>query len=71
MYFLEPTIPISSAPQKPNRTALVTGGALPSSTAVSSTAAIPDPLSLMPGPSRTLSRCPPTITTLRGEPVVV
>ena len=32
--------------------------------AVSSSAAEPEPLSLMPGPSMTLSRCAPAITTL-------
>ena len=39
--------------------------------AVSSTAATPEPLSLIPGPSRTLSRCAPTSTTSCAEPVVV
>ena len=31
-------------------------------------AALPEPLSLMPGPSGTLSRWAPTMTTLRGSP---
>ena len=34
------------------------------SSAVSSSAAEPEPLSLIPGPSITLSRCAPAITTL-------
>ena len=33
----------------------------------SSTAATPDPLSLMPGPSTTESRCPPSMTTRSGS----
>ena len=56
MYSSEPTRPSSSAPQKANLTAFLTGGELPSWTAVSRMAAAPEPLSLMPGPSGTLSR---------------
>ena len=36
--------------------------------AISSNAIVPEPLSLMPGPSGTLSRWPPAITTLSGSP---
>ena len=68
---VEPTRPSSSAPQKAKRTALVTGGAPPRCTAVSSSAAVPDPLSLIPGPAGTESRCAPAITTWSGLPVVV
>ncbi len=65
-YFLEPTVPSSSAPQNANRTAFFTCGAEPSCVAVSRTAATPEPLSLMPGPSGTLSRWAPTTTTSCG-----
>ena len=71
MYFVEPTVPNSSAPQSAKRTAFFTSGELPSCTAVSSTAATPEPLSLMPGPSGTLSRCAPTTTTSEVAPVLV
>src|ERR1700730_4202091 len=70
-YLRDPTNPISSAPQKPNRTALWIPGELPNCNAVSRTAATPDPLSLMPGPSGTLSRCAPAITTSLVDPVLV
>src|ERR1700739_2143370 len=70
-YFREPISPSSSAPQKPNRTALWISGELPNCSAVSRTAATPDPLSLMPGPSGTLSRCAPAITTSVVDPVLV
>src|ERR1700753_3328378 len=70
-YLRDPTSPISSAPQKPNRTALCTCGELPSCSAVSRTAATPEPLSLMPGPSGTLSRCAPAMTTALVDPVLV
>ena len=50
---------------------LVTAGAPRRRTAVSSSVATPEPLSLMPGPVGTESRCAPTITTLSGLPVVV
>src|SRR5258705_10543487 len=70
-YYLAPGRQSSAAPQKPNRTALVTCGELPSCSAVSSTAATPEPLSSMPGPAGTLSRCAPTITTLAVDPVLV
>ena len=39
--------------------------------AISSSVAEPVPLSLMPGPSATLSRCAPAITTLSALPVFV
>ena len=39
--------------------------------AISRTVALPEPLSLIPGPSWTLSRCAPAITTLRGLPPAV
>ena len=70
-YLRDPTMPISSAPHSAKRTACLTAGALPSCTAVSSTAATPEPLSLMPGPSGTLSRWAPTMTTSAPDPVVV
>jgi hypothetical protein len=35
--------------------------------ATDSSAALPEPLSLMPGPAATLSRCEPSITTLLGS----
>src|ERR1700733_15818276 len=70
-YFREPISPNSSAPQKQNRTALWIPGELPNCNAVSRTAATPDPLSLMPGPSATLSRCAPAITTSLVDPVLV
>src|ERR1700691_5364344 len=70
-YFREPISPSSSAPQKPNRTALWIPGELPNCKAVSRTATNPDPLSLMPGPSGTLSRCAPAITTSLVDPVLV
>src|SRR6201999_836268 len=44
---------------------------LPNCKAVSRTAATPDPLSLMPGPSGTLSRWAPAITTSMADPVLV
>ena len=57
--------PRSSAPQNAKRTrARVWAGSRASRSAASSTAAEPLPLSLMPGPSGTLSRCAPT--TIRG-----
>ena len=68
---MTPLSPSSSAPQNTNRTALVTGANGPNCSAVSSTAATPDPSSLMPGLSRGLSRCAPTMTTSFGEPVLV
>ena len=40
-------------------------------TAVSRMAATPEPLSLMPGPAGTLSRCAPTITMLFAFPLRV
>ena len=70
-YLCDPISPSSSAPQKPNRTALWIPGELPNCRAVSRTAATPDPLSLIPGPSGTLSRCAPAITTSLVEPVLV
>ena len=54
-----------------NRTWLT--GSMPSSaicSAVSSCAAEPEPLSLMPGPSITESRCAPDTTTRSVRPVV-
>ncbi|MNR26026.1 hypothetical protein D3C85_1432120 [compost metagenome] len=39
-----------------------------SSTAISNRAALPEPLSLMPAPSNTESRCAPAMTTLFGLP---
>lgn len=40
----------------------------PSFAATSRIAALPEPLSLMPGPGSTLSRCAPSCTTLFGSP---
>ncbi len=68
---MEPTSPSSSAPQNAKRTALATGGAEPSCTAVSSSVAVPEPLSLIPGPAGTESRCAPANTTWSGLPVPV
>jgi hypothetical protein len=42
-----------------------------SSSAISSSAAEPLPLSLMPGPSTTESRCAPTTSTLSASPLGV
>jgi hypothetical protein len=39
--------------------------------ATSRSAALPEPLSLIPGPARTESRCAPAITTLLSSPVFV
>ena len=50
---------------------MCTSGDGPICNAVSNTAATPEPLSLMPGPSGTLSRCAPAITTSAVEPVFV
>ena len=47
------------------------GGELPIWSAVSKMAATPEPLSLIPGPARTLSRWPPTTTTSSVSPVLV
>ncbi|SKT85682.1 Uncharacterised protein [Mycobacteroides abscessus subsp. abscessus] len=68
---MEPISPSSSAPQNANRTAFFTSGLGPSCSAVSSTAAVPVPLSLIPGPSGTLSRCAPAMTTSVVAPVLV
>src|SRR5918998_48390 len=61
-YGLEPRSPISSAPKNARRTrwrGFVSSSA--SLSAISSAVADPEPLSLMPGPSGTESRCAPTI----------
>ena len=68
---MDPRSPASSAPHHAKRTALVTGGALPSRSAISSWPAEPDPLSLIPGPAGTESRCAPAMTTSSARPVVV
>jgi hypothetical protein len=70
-YAVDPTRPYSSALHHANRTALFTLGRLPNWSAVSSSAADPLPSSLMPGPSVTLSRWAPAITTLSVRPVLV
>ena len=61
----------SSAPHHAKRTLLLTLLALPSWIAVSRIEAVPEPLSLMPGPSCTPSRWAPIMTTLLGSPVLV
>ena len=69
LYALEPTRPASSAPHHANRTRL-RGFALSSviSSAISISVPEPEPLSLMPGPSSTLSRCAPTTIVRSGSP---
>ena len=59
-----PMSPNSSAPQKPNRI-VACGLRLPAATdsARARSVATPEPLSFNPGPSRTESRWPPSITT--------
>jgi hypothetical protein len=69
-YWSDPSRPTSSAAQKANRTLFLTGKLL-SWIAVSTMAAVPDPLSSMPGPASTLSRCAPSMTTLSGSPLRV
>jgi hypothetical protein len=60
---VEPTSPLSSAPHHAKRTVLA-GFSFAICCAVSRMAALPEPLSLMPGPASTESRCAPAITTL-------
>jgi hypothetical protein len=60
---VEPISPPSSSPHQANRTVFC-GFTLAIISAVSSRAAEPEPLSLMPGPAVTLSRWAPAITTL-------
>ena len=71
-YRVEPTRPDSSAPHQAKRTRLA--GLMPFLAiwmASSRLNAEPEPLSLMPGPSGTESRCEPTIVVLSGLPVGV
>ena len=71
MYRVEPTRPDSSAPHQAKRTRF--SGLIFSFfiwMASSRLNAEPEPLSLMPGPSGTESRCEPTIVVLSGLPVV-
>ena len=71
-YWSEPSSPSSSALQNANRT--VASSSRPSAEtcrATSRIVAVPDPLSLMPGPSITESRCPPTMSTRDGSPAGV
>ena len=70
-YFVDPPNAFSSDPQRANRTALVIRGCEPSAAAVSSTAANPDPSSLIPGLRAELSRWAPTITTFLVSPDLV
>ena len=71
-YWVEPTRPSSSAPHQANRRWFVVCRlARDTASATSSNDAEPDPLSLMPGPASTLSRCAPTTTTLPGSPFLV
>ena len=67
-YRWDPMRPDSSAPQKAKRTALRSWRSDIAS-AVSRMAAVPDPLSLMPGPSSTESRWAPTIRVRSVRPV--
>ena len=69
-YWVEPTRPSSSAPHQANRTRLA-WLKLAICSAISRMVAEPLPLSLMPGPASTLSRCAPTTTTLPGSPFLV
>ena len=55
--------PLSSAPHHAKRSVFC-GLWFASCSATSRIAALPDPLSLMPGPASTESRCAPAITTL-------
>jgi hypothetical protein len=66
-YSFDPMRPDSSAPHHAKRTALV-GLTLAICSATSRMAADPEPLSLMPGPAWTESRCAPAMTTLLGLP---
>src|SRR6478672_4098654 len=69
MYLLEPRRPCSSAPHQAKRRWLRALLPLPAqASAASRIAADPVPLSLMPGPAETLSRCAPVITTCSGSP---
>src|ERR1700744_1369919 len=68
---MAPLGPSSSAPQNTNRTALLTGASGPSCNAVSSTAATPDPASVLPGPLLGPSSRAPNTTTSWGERVLV
>src|SRR5690606_19580301 len=63
----EPIRPDSSAPHQAKRS-LFGAWTLAMFRATSSSAAEPDPLSLMPGPAVTPSRWAPDITTLSGSP---
>src|SRR5262245_61315571 len=70
-YAVDPSRPSSSAPQKAKRTLFLT--LLPSRgscLAISRIAAVPLPLSLIPGPAGTLSRWAPTTTTLSAAPAL-
>ena len=62
-----PSRPCSSAPNQMKRT-LLRGFTLRICSAISRIVAEPEPLSLMPGPTPTLSRCAPTTMTLSGSP---
>src|SRR5690349_15143271 len=69
MYLFDPSRPCSSAPHHAKRRWLREVLPLPAqASAASRTAAEPVPLSLMPGPDDTLSRCAPVITTCSGSP---
>ena len=71
-YAVEPTRPASSAPHHAKRIRL--RGCAPSlaiSSAISISVPEPEPLSLMPGPSSTLSRCAPTTIVRSGSPASV
>ncbi len=68
-YSVEPIRPSSSAPHQARR--ILFFGSMPSSViccAISSRVALPVPLSLIPGPSATLSRCAPAMTTCLALP---
>ena len=60
---VEPSSPLSSAPHHAKRS-VFSGFSFEICWAISSSAAEPLPLSLMPGPACTESRCAPAITTL-------
>src|SRR5215510_8373876 len=63
----DPIRPDSSAVHQAKRT-LLAGWTLAICSAASRMAALPEPLSLMPGPGNTESRWAPTITTFESSP---
>ena len=66
-YSREPCGPPSSAPQKAKRTVRSGAGSSARRSATTSRVATPEPLSLMPGPASTESRCAPSMMTSAGH----